>query len=250
MTGSALELLLLGAVLVVGMVVQRITGMGSNLVIAPYFVLLMGPLRGVVVVNAIGAITAALCFLQLRAHVQWRVLARLLAGAAMGAPLGLGLIAILPRQHLSLAIGTILLAGVMVGRWLTTARDSTLAQSAPLTVGFGLAAGLLNTVSGTGGLVIGIFAIVTAWEHLHFSATFQPFFVVIGTASAALSWLWGGSDQDSLPLPFWAGAVAALGLGALVGTSAARHVPPVWARRGTVLVSTVGAVTLIATGIH
>jgi len=46
------------AAVVMGAGMQRITGMGFALVAAPFLVLLLGPVEGVVLVNLCGAVTA------------------------------------------------------------------------------------------------------------------------------------------------------------------------------------------------
>jgi uncharacterized membrane protein YfcA len=245
---SGTELALLAAVLLAGMIVQRITGMGSNLVIAPYLILLIGPVAGVVVVNIVGVITAAMCFIQLRRHVEWRTLAWLLVGAAVGAFPGLAVVVWTPKELLTPLIGILLLAGLLAVRVMPRTPGMN-SGSVRLSLLFGMAAGLVNVVSGAGGLPIAVFALVTDWDQLRFSGTFQPFFVIVGSMSAVISLSWAGSSIPALPAEFWLQTTCFLALGVVLGGIVARRLPASAARHGMVAVSAAGAATLILSSV-
>lgn len=75
--------LVLGAV-VMGAGMQRITGMGFALVAAPFLVLLLGPVEGVVLVNVCGAVTAGAIIVRVVRDIDWKRYAALTASAVLG----------------------------------------------------------------------------------------------------------------------------------------------------------------------
>src|SRR5699024_1480102 len=177
---------LYGVVLLAGVIVQRITGMGSNLVIAPFIVLVLGPYDGVFATNVIGAITAFVCAPALIRHVDWHIFGKLVLGTFLGMPVGIYVAAKIPTDFLSVVIGAMLLAGVWVPKLLM--RSSNWTMTWPKVIITGFFAGATNILSAAGGLPIAVLALATGWRQERFAATFQPFYVAVATACAITEW--------------------------------------------------------------
>lgn len=241
------EIVLLVLCLMAGVIVQRVTGMGSNLVIAPFLILIFGPVGGVVLVNMVGAVIAAILTAQLRQGIDRPVFVRLLAGALVGCVPGVLVVRAMPEELLTPLIGAILLLGLVLSRALAGrfARDFAHEGRSGLAVGAGFLSGATNVVSGAGGPPIAVFALVTDWDHRRFAATYQPYFVIVAVVSVVLALVVMDDALPRLAAPVWALVVASLLAGAALGGPVAARIPVRHARRGMILVSALGAASLL-----
>ena len=240
----ASALLLLAAV-VVGGVSQRVTGMGFALVTAPFLVLLLGPVGGVLVVNVCAAMTSSLILLRVRRDVAWRRFAVLGASAVVGIAPGAVLAQAAPSAWLELVVGVLVLLALAA---------SLLARRAPVVTGAvpavvtGLVAGAMNATAGVGGPAFSVYAVASRWPQRSFAATLQPLFITTGLVSFGSKVAIDPSSLPPLAWWVWLGIAAALGAGVLLGDRAARHLSPRTARVGLLLVATTGAGTIAVRG--
>ncbi|MFC6257237.1 sulfite exporter TauE/SafE family protein, partial [Kocuria oceani] len=80
------ELVVVAALaILVGSVLQRVSGTGVGLVVAPTLALLLGPATGVLVTNATTTVSGFLIMLSVWQHVDWRRFALIAPAAAVGA---------------------------------------------------------------------------------------------------------------------------------------------------------------------
>ncbi len=101
------EILVVAAVLL-GAALQRVTGIGFALVVAPFLVLLLGPVQGVLLVNFTGGLTSGLILLQVLRQVEWRSYAVLAPAALVGIAVGALVVGTVPPTVLDLGIGLLL----------------------------------------------------------------------------------------------------------------------------------------------
>ena len=142
----------LGAV-VVGAGMQRITGMGFALVAAPFLVLLLGPVEGVVLVNVCGAVTAGAIIFRVARDIDWKRYAGLTASAVLGIVPAAFLIRLIPPAVLEISIGVILAVGLTV---LLALKSATLPPRRRYLLTAGGLSGFMNTAAGVGGPAVSI----------------------------------------------------------------------------------------------
>ena len=240
----ASALLLLAAV-VLGGVSQRVTGMGFALVTAPFLVLLLGPVGGVLVVNVCAALTSSLILLRVRHDVAWRRFAVLGTSAVVGILPGSVLAQAAPSAWLELVVGALVLLALATSLLARRAPAVTGAVPAVVT---GLVAGAMNATAGVGGPAFSVYAVASRWPQRSFAATLQPLFITTGLVSFGTKLSIDPSSLPPLAWWVWLGIAAALGAGVLLGDRLSRHLSPRTARVGLLLVATTGAATIAVRG--
>ena len=170
------------AAVVMGAGMQRVTGMGFALVAAPFLVLLLGPVEGVVLVNVCGAVTAGAIIFRVVKDIDWKRYGALAASALLGIIPAAILIRLIPAPVLEISIGVILAVGLTV---LLVLKSATLPQRRRYLLTAGGLSGFMNTAAGVGGPAVSMYSIATRWQHKSFAATMQPYFFTIGTFSRA-----------------------------------------------------------------
>lgn len=243
---SALELVLIAAAVGAGAIAQRITGMGFVLVALPVLVWVLGPVDGVLVANVGSAVSAALMMLGSWRLIEWRTVALLGVPAIVGLVPGAILVALLGGAALNLIVGVSLILALTSS--LVVVRSSRPANRTRVAMVTGFGTGFMSVIAGLGGPTLAIFRMLTAWEHRAFAATIQPLFFSL--SMLALAAKAGAGILPPADLALWASVLVALVLGHLVGRRAARGVPPGVARVGVLVISYLGAVSVIVGGVQ
>ena len=231
----------------VGAVAQRITGMGFALVVSPALVLLLGPFDGVVVVNACGAISAALILTRVWRDVQWKTFLLLVIPAIVAIVPGALVATTLPPATLEIGIGVLLIVVLTISLLITRAKVTVTSPLAA--VGAGFASGFMNVTAGIGGPAISVYAVLSRWNQVSFAATMQPFLVVVATTSFFSKLLFSGGEQISLDWWMWLLIGLAVIVGLVVGEVLAARVPHVAARRAVIVIAYLGGVVAIVHGL-
>lgn len=238
------EILVVIAVLV-GAALQRVTGVGFALVVAPFLVLLLGAVDGVLLVNVTGALTSGLILLQVRRRVEWRRYAVIAPASLIGIAWGAMVVAAVPAPMLELGIG-LLLAAVLT---LTLSlRSGTLRPTLGRTITIGALSGLMNTAAGLGGPAVTAYAIATRWPQESFRATAQAFFFTIACLALAAKLGVGGAALPEMPVLLWVAVAVASVLGMLLGARLVSVLPVDGTRIALFVVSYLGAAATIARG--
>lgn len=229
----------------VGSSMQRVTGMGFALVAAPFLVLLLGPIDGVILVNGCGALTAAIILGRVVRNVDWRRAGWLAAFALVGIIPGALVLRHVPGAWLEISIGILLAAGLTVSVNLGRV---DIHDGFRLRAVTGAASGFMNATAGIGGPAVSIYALATNWPHRSFVATVQPYFLIVGLASLGAKFA-SGSTIPALPGWVWILVAVALVAGLFLGEILVTIVKPHVARRLLVVVAYVGAGATITRGI-
>ncbi|MFO7690041.1 MAG: sulfite exporter TauE/SafE family protein [Cryobacterium sp.] len=229
-----------------GASLQRVTGMGFALVVAPFLVLLLGPIDGVVLVNACAVLTGTVILVRVRRQVQWRRYLVLAGAALIGIVPGAFLLRVVSVAWLEIAIGVLIIVGITASVFLGR---MNLRDRSSFRVGAGIVAGFMNATAGVGGPAVSMYAVATRWPHASFVATMQPFFLTIGLASLAAKFATGAATAPSLPVIVWVLIGAACLGGLALGEVLARVLQPHIARRLLVIVAYVGSAATIYRGI-
>ncbi|MGM9471331.1 sulfite exporter TauE/SafE family protein [Pseudarthrobacter sp. YS3] len=240
MTGTLLILAVF-----MGSAMQRLTGLGFALVAAPFLVLLIGPVDGVILVNICGALTSASVMARVFKQVQWRKYVVLVPSALIGIIPGAILVQYVPTAWLELSVGALVIMSLTVG--LTLRSPHQRKGLSPLVLA-GSVSGLMNTTAGVGGPALSVYAIMTRWEQIRFAATMQPYFLTIGITSVTAKLLANPSSMPQLPTWIWLSMAAAIILGLFAGEALAKRMPAPSARRLMIVLAYVGSVAATGRG--
>jgi uncharacterized membrane protein YfcA len=168
-------------------VVQRAVGFGFALFAVPAEAFVLPTKSAVVVVFLAGSVISLWLTVRLRAEVTWSVARTLGAGTAIGAPLGVVILDVVPAKALRLILGvTTCMAALWVigSARLATRRDRVASQLS--TLGLGLVGGVLNTSLSTSGPPL-VFALRRRGFHSdRFRATISAVFVVANVVGLPL----------------------------------------------------------------
>jgi uncharacterized membrane protein YfcA len=239
-TGLVLAAVVLGA----GM--QRITGMGFALVAAPFLVLLLGPVEGVVLVNVCGAVTAGAIIFRVARDINWRRYAALASAALLGIIPAAVLIRFIPPAVLEISIGVILAIGLTV---LLALKSAQLPARRRYLWTAGTLSGFMNTAAGVGGPAVSMYSIATHWQHRSFAATMQPYFFTIGAFSLASKAVTAPTSFPALPWSMWLAVAVACLAGLVLGDIASKFVPTRAAQILLIALAYLGAAATIVRGV-
>lgn len=248
MPGNVDPLLLLVAAsaVILGAVLQRVSGMGVGLVVSPTLTLILGPVAGVLLTNLATIVSGALIALTLRRDIDWRRYRHLAPLIVVGSIPGALLVGAADRAWLEVIIGV-----ALIGTLLTTALVRIPPVSGPVPAAVaGTAGGFLNTAVGVAAPAMLVYAQATNWQQRSFAATLQPIFCTMGVVSVVTKVGLGAAPVSGLP-PLWViGVIVAMvPIGICLGGLVARRVAPAVGRRVAVVVVTAGAVGLLVRGI-
>ena len=237
--------LVLGAV-VMGAGMQRVTGMGFALVAAPFLVLLLGPVEGVVLVNVCGAVTAGAIIFRVRRDIDWKRYMALAASALLGIVPAAFLVRYLPPSVLEISIGVTLAVGLTV---LLVMKSAVLPQRRRYLFTAGGLSGLMNTAAGVGGPAVSMYSMATRWQHKSFAATMQPYFFTIGAFSLISKALTAPASFPVLPMTMWLAVAAACLIGLVLGDLASKRVSTRAAQILLIILAYLGAAATIVRGV-
>lgn len=235
------------ASVLLGAVLQRTSGLGFAMVVAPFVVLALGPAQGVVLVQLCGAAASALVFGRVRRDVDWPAYRRLLPTSLLGIVLGTAGVSHLPEAPAQVVTAVVLLLALAVAT--AVGKAGAVRRGTLVTAGSGVAAGLMTSLAGVGGVALTVLGQVTRWEQRSFAATLQPYFVSISTATVLARVAADPMAWPPLAAPAWLGIAVAMGCGLFLGERLARRLPASAARHATVAVAAVGAVLTLVDGI-
>ncbi|NIK61667.1 TSUP family transporter [Kribbella shirazensis] len=233
----SVDVLLLGGVVLVGALVQWLTGMGFALVAVPALVIVLGPVDGVTFANCAAGVVSVLGLARGWRQVRLRAMGPLLVAAACTAPVGAWFSRALPGPVLLVVMGA--LVTVTATLLLTGLRVPALKGLAgALTAG--ATGGFMNTAAGLGGPPMSLYAVNANWT----IREFVPNALFYGAVVNAFSLVTRGVP----PLADREWGVAGLGLlsGAAIGALLAGRIPDRTARFLVLLLAIGGGV---ATGL-
>jgi uncharacterized membrane protein YfcA len=226
------------AAVAAGALAQAVTGFGFALVCAPSLVALLGSLNGVRLTLVLSAAVDLVVLAPEARQVQ----------AVTGALLTLPALVVVPpaawvARHLDAGVLAVAAGGLIV----TAAAVLAAGWRAPRLAGrlgalvAGAAAGVMNTIAGTGGPSMAMWAANAGWPVTRARPTFQASFLMINLAGLATL---------GLP-PLHLVALPLLGLlaGTAAGTALARRLPEPAVRRAALALAAAGGLAAIARGL-
>lgn len=238
------------AAVLIGTVLQRLSGTGVGLVVAPVLSLLLGPATGVLITNMTTVVSGFLIMLSVWAHISWRRFWLIIPAAVIGAWPGAWLVGVLSAAWLSIILGLIVVAALLVTVSLRRLPQWTSGTPA---VAAGLLGGFFNTTSGVAAPVMVIYSRLSRWEQRSFAATLQPIFMTMGAASVISKLTVGAVDLDAgagLPLGWiFPAIIATVLVGILLGAGLAKRVPVQAARTLALVLAGLGGCAAIVRGV-
>lgn len=202
-------LLAAAAAACLGAVLQRSTGMGFALVTAPFLVLALGPVDGIIVTNAGSVLTSSLTAYQLRHDIEGARLRWLLPAGLIGCVPGALVVRLLPAAWIGLIVGVIVLIALLVSLVAPAGRLSDSGRTRATT---GLISGFMNTSAGVGGPALAVYARSVGWERRGFAGTVSAIFAAQGLAAIVLK-----AHLPNFPALGWPMLLAAIVIGLVLG---------------------------------
>ena len=251
---DVITILLAATSIVVGTTLQRVSGAGVGLVVAPTLALLLGPAIGVFATNCVTIVSATAMLIVRRREVEWRKAGWILLAAIPGVILGAILVRDLSAAILQISIGVIVMIALVVS--LTSNRLN--AERVPGSIGIaGAIGGLFNTTAGIAAPALVVYSRLANWKQPGFGATLQPIFLGMGAMSIVAKSLFGSTGFAEAP-EWWLVLIvlAAVIMGIRIGELLIPFVTPVtatWIALGVAGLSGVvaiirGVLTLVAGG--
>lgn len=243
-----LALVLGSLAIVLGTFLQRVSRMGVGLIVSPALGFLLGPHIGIFATNVVTVVSAfILMFIRWR-DVDWPRVAWMVICAIPGSITGALLVRALPTAWLQIILGGTVLFAITLS-FARAARSRP--DSAGKRILAGISGGLLNTTVGVAGPAMVIYSRNTGWPYRSFAGSLQPIFVFLGTFSIATKTYFGSIDvAGGLPAWWYIFVVAlAVGVGAVIGTFATRHLPPERAQKLTIILASLGALAVLIRGL-
>lgn len=240
-------MLLVVAASLIGAFLQRVSGIGFAIVAAPFMVVAIGPAQGIVVVQLCGVTAASMVFLRLYRDVDWVTLLRLLPASVLGVLAGTYLSQMIPRGIAQLLIGGLLVVSLLA---LTMSAAAVPLRRTWVTCsGAGATAGALTTLAGVGGVVLTLFQRLTQWDQRQFSATLQPYLMILSTMTVTSLIVANPGAWPQFSAAMWAALFGSIVLGLAVGEWGAKRISTPAAAKLTLVISWLGAIITVVDGI-
>lgn len=242
-------MLILTAALVavlVGSILQRVSGTGVGLVVAPVLSLLMGPATGVLVTNAATVCSGFMITLSVRRMVEWKHAAILIAAALPGVILGALVVSWVSAEWLQIGVGAVVLLALAITKFSRSTGD---VQQRKAVVPAGLIGGFFNSTAGVAAPAMVVYSRITNWDQLRFAATMQPVFMSLGALSVGSKLIAG--VPFVLPVPVFVAfgsLIATIFVGITVGTWLSRRLDKAAASKLAMTLAAVGGVVVMVRG--
>jgi uncharacterized membrane protein YfcA len=233
----------------IGALLQRITGMGLGLVAGPVLSVTLGPAAGVTVVNGLSVVNAANNAWAVWARTDWRRFAYLAGGLVLGSVPAAFVVTAIDGPWLLLTVGLL----VMVALSVTIVKTDRLAVSprarVPMIV-TGVAGGFMSTLVGIAAPAFTIYSRITGWDYRDFVATLHPVILIANAVSFIVKLIvLGGVDVSGLPWWIWVVALVTIFIGAWFGDRLNDRMSSEGMRKLATLLAFAGAITLLVQGI-
>jgi uncharacterized membrane protein YfcA len=187
MDGTTFELPLFLLATFAGAVVAGLSGFAFGLVVSAIWLYILTPVQTAALIIAFGLIVQGYSVWKLRGALDWRRLWPFVAGAALGVPVGVGILTGASPAHVRMAVGAFLVVYSLYAL-LRPAIPVVKAGGAAADAGVGFLNGVLGGITGLAGILVTIWCGLRGWPKDAQRTVFQP----VAVAIFAMSALWIG----------------------------------------------------------
>lgn len=240
-------LVLILFIVALGSGLQRVAGMGLGLIAAPILAIVMGPVQGVMVVNVLAMVNAAMTAYTVREHIDWRRCLCIGSPMVLGAVAGALLIKQVSNALLLIIFGTLILTALFMVSALK-GRMPEPRGTGPMLV-TGIVGGFTNTLAAVAGPVITVYAQAARWEHRSFSATLQPLFVISGGMSFLVKYLMGSGNLGDTSIWVWPVGLLGMFIGIYLGTQFSKIISRDRAHKMALFLASAGGASALIRGV-
>jgi uncharacterized membrane protein YfcA len=211
MDGFPLDLIIFLVATFLGALVAGLTGFAFGIVVASIWLYVLTPLQTATLVVAFGLIVQGYAVWTLRRALAWEKLWPFVAGAAIGVPIGVTVLAWANPVHVKAGFGVCLVLYSLYAL-LRPAMKPVAAGGAIADAAVGFFNGVLAGVTGLAGILVTIWCGLRGWRKDEQRAVFQPAAVAIFAMTAAWLGANGAITADIVRLflsglpPLFAGA--------------------------------------------
>ncbi len=246
---TAVTVLVMVAAIVVGASLQRVSGTGMGLVVAPLLAVLLGAAPGVLLANATTTVSALLLTLAVRRDVEWRRALLIGVFAVPGAALGALVVGNVPASALQVLVGAIVLVALGLSSLAALLGRLPEVRRPWVTPAAGFLGAAFNTTAGVAAPVMVVHARLVRWGQAGFAATMQPVYMTMGALSVLAKTVM--TPVTTWTPPWWlvALAVAAVLVGIAVGGVLVSRVSASAARRTATLLAAAGGLSAVVRGV-
>ena len=182
MDGMTLELTLFLLATFAGALVAGLSGFAFGLVVSAIWLYILTPLQTATLIIAFGLIVQGYSVWKLRGALDWRKLWPFVAGAALGVPVGVGILTWANPAHVRMGVGTLLVLYSLYA--LRPAIPAVKAGGPAADAAIGFLNGVLGGITGLAGILVTIWCGLRGWPKDVQRTVFQPVAVAIFAMSA------------------------------------------------------------------
>jgi uncharacterized membrane protein YfcA len=193
MDGLPLELPIFLLATFAGAVVAGLSGFAFGLVAASIWLYILSPLQSATLIIAFGLIVQGYSVWKLRHALDWKKLWPFIAGAAIGAPVGVTVLTWANPAYVRAGVGVLLVLYSLYAFFRPALKPVT--GGAAADAGIGFLNGVLGGMTGLAGILVLIWSGLRGWPKDQQRAVFQPVAVAIFLMSA----LWLGARGAIAP---------------------------------------------------
>ncbi|MDR8020099.1 sulfite exporter TauE/SafE family protein [Nesterenkonia aerolata] len=241
-----LSLGVISAVLV-SAVVQRVSGFGFGLVLAPPLVVLLGSHQGVMLANFLSIIAPLFIMPRVWRDIDWRRFRMLALPALLVIPIAAWFSTLTPPGFLDIIVALMIIVGLICTVHIaSTTRQVDGAVTVTLT---GIGAGIGTAVAGVGAPATTIYAVLSGWATRAMVATLQPLWLLLSAMAFLTKSVMDQGHVPDLPWQTWFFCALAILGGILLGERIQNRVADHKVRRFVIALAFVGAAMALGSGI-
>lgn len=234
----------------IGAILQRLSGAGMGMVLAPMLTLALGAADGVMLANGVTMFSAALMGWAVRRSINWRKAGIICAAAAPGSFLGAVLVKQASAAWLQIIVGVTVLGALAFTAYVGKLGKLPHVTSVWSAIGGGSIGAFFNTICGVSAPALVIHARLTRWQQREFAASLQPIFFTMAVLSLLMKGLLGSTSITGLP-PLWliGLVIATILIGIRIGTVLEPRLGQERAKKLTFALAGAGAASALVRGL-
>jgi hypothetical protein len=199
MDGSSPEITLFLVATFAGALVAGLSGFAFGLVAASIWLYILTPLQTATLIVAFGLIVQGYAVWKLRSSLDWKKLAPFVFGAALGVPVGVGILTWADPANVRIGVGVFLVLYSLYALF-RPAIAPVKAGGAAADAGIGFLNGVLGGLTGLAGILVTIWCGLRGWPKEVQRTVFQPVAVAIFLMSALWIGAKGAITADTIKL--------------------------------------------------